>query len=57
MKSRLPLTYRVMFDGRARTIDRRPLQGAEIEKLPDHIWHTLGMVLPRPSRFPKFVVK
>lgn len=47
MNSLLPLKARVIYDGRVQIIDRRPDQGLEMEKLPDRIWHTIGMVMSR----------
>jgi len=37
----ISLKCRVRYEGRVQNFDRR----AEIEKLPDHIWYTVGQVL------------
>jgi hypothetical protein len=41
----IPLKFRVRYEGRARTFDRRATIGADLEKLPNPIWRTVGMVL------------
>jgi hypothetical protein len=42
----ISLKCRVRYEGRAQTIDRR----ADLEKLPDPVWHTMSQVLPRNFR-------
>ena len=46
------LKTRVRFEGRVRTIDRRPTKGADLEKLPNPIWYTIGQVLRSKFRKP-----
>jgi len=41
----LSLKFRVRYEGRAQTFDRRPTIGADLEKLPDPVWRTVGLVL------------
>ncbi len=48
----LPLKTRVRYEGRVHTLDRRPNQGAEFEKLPDHFWYVIGQVLRSKFRKP-----
>jgi hypothetical protein len=52
--SSLPLKTRVRYEGRFQTFDRRAKLGADLEKLPDRIWSTIGIAmlkknLPRPN--------
>ncbi len=47
----IPLKSRVRYEGRVRTFDRRPNRGADIEKIPNPTWFTVGQVLR--SRFRK----
>ena len=46
------LKSRVRYEGRVRTFDRRTTQDTDLEKLPDHIWHTVGQVLRSKFRNP-----
>jgi hypothetical protein len=46
------LKTRVRFDGRVTTIDRRATKGADLEKLPNPIWYTIGQVLRSKFRKP-----
>ncbi len=41
----IPLKSRVRYEGRAQIFDRRAKVGADLEKLPDHVWRTVGQVL------------
>ena len=41
----ISLKTRVRYEGRAQTFDRRATIGADLEKLPNPIWRTVGMVL------------
>jgi hypothetical protein len=41
----ISLKSRVRYEGRVRTFDRRATQGADLEKLPNPLWHTVGQVL------------
>ena len=41
----IPLKSRVRYEGRAQTFDRRATIGADLEKLPNPIWRTVGQVL------------
>jgi hypothetical protein len=48
----ISLKSRIRYDGRVQTFDRRPTQGADLEKLPNPIWHTVGQVLRSKFRKP-----
>ena len=41
----IPLKSRVRYEGRAQIFDRRATKGADLEKLPNPIWRTVGLVL------------
>jgi hypothetical protein len=41
----ISLKSQVRYDGRAQTIDRRSTVGADLEKIPDPVWRTVGLVL------------
>ncbi len=41
----IPLKFRVRYEGRAKTFDRRATIGADLDKLPNPIWRTVGQVL------------
>jgi len=41
----IPLKSRIRYEGRVQTFDRRATMGADLEKLPNPIWRTVGMVL------------
>ncbi len=41
----ISLKSRVRYEGRAQTFDRRYTISADIDKLPDPIWRTVGSVL------------
>jgi len=41
----IPLRTRVRYEGRVKIFDRRPTKGADLEKLPEPIWYTVGQVL------------
>ena len=41
----ISLKTRVRYEGRAKTFDRRATIGADLEKLPNPIWRTVGLVL------------
>jgi hypothetical protein len=45
MNRSIPLKSRVRYEGRAQIFDRRATIGADLEKLPDPIWRTVGLVL------------
>jgi hypothetical protein len=45
MRRAISLKNRVRYDGRVQTFDRRPTQGADLERLPNPIWRTIGQVL------------
>jgi len=47
----IPLKTRVRYEGRVKTFDRRATVGADLEKLPDPVWRTVGQVLR--SKFKK----
>jgi hypothetical protein len=51
----ISLRSRVRYEGRVQIFDRRPTKGADLEKLPDPIWYTVGQVLR--SRFGKPLLK
>ena len=44
-KQNLSLKTRVRYEGRAQIFDRRAKIDADMEKIPDPIWHTVGLVL------------
>jgi len=44
----IPLKFRVRFEGRVTTFDRR----ANLEKLPNPLWYTVGQVLRSKFRKP-----
>ena len=48
----ISLKSRIRYDGRVKTFDRRPTQGADLEKLPNPIWYTIGLVLRSKFRKP-----
>jgi len=48
----LSLKSRVRYEGRVRTFDRRATKGADLEKLPNPLWHTVGQVLRSKFRKP-----
>ena len=48
----ISLKSRVRYDGRVKTFDRRPQQGADLERLPNPIWYTVGQVLRSNFRKP-----
>ena len=41
----ISLRSRVRYEGRVQVIDRRATKGADLEKLPNPVWHTVGQVL------------
>ncbi len=43
----ISLKTRVRYEGRAMTIDRRATKGADLEKLPNPLWYTIGQALHR----------
>jgi len=48
----ISLKSRVRYEGRVRTFDRRPTKGADLEKIPNPIWFTVGQVLRSKFRKP-----
>jgi hypothetical protein len=48
----ISLKSRVRYEGRVRTFDRRPNKGADLEKIPNPIWFTVGQVLRSKFRKP-----
>ncbi len=48
----ISLKSRVRYEGRAQIFDRRPTIGADLEKLPNPVWHTVGLALR--GKFRKF---
>jgi hypothetical protein len=48
----IPLKSRVRYEGRVRTFDRRATRGADLEKIPNPLWHTVGQVLRSKFRKP-----
>ena len=48
----ISLKSRVRYEGRVRIIDRRATKGADLEKLPNPIWFTVGQVLRSKFRKP-----
>ncbi len=53
----ISLKSRIRYDGRVQTFDRRPTRGADLEKLPNPIWYTVGQVLRSKFRKPDLVNK
>lgn len=39
------LKSRVRYDGRVRTFDRRATRDADLENLPNPLWHTVSQIL------------
>ena len=48
----ISLKSRVRYEGRAQVFDRRATMGADLEKLPNPIWHMVGFALR--GKFRKF---
>ena len=48
----ISLKSRVRYEGRVRTFDRRATRDADLEKLPNPIWFTVGQVLRSKFRKP-----
>jgi hypothetical protein len=48
----ISLKSRVRYEGRVRTFDRRATKGADLEKLPNPLWYTVGQVLRSKFRKP-----
>lgn len=48
----IPLKSRVRYEGRVKTFDRRATRGADLEKIPNPIWYTVGQVLRSKFRKP-----
>ncbi|MCE0523256.1 MAG: hypothetical protein LV480_10135 [Methylacidiphilales bacterium] len=48
----ISLKSRVRYEGRVRTFDRRATQGADLEKIPNPLWYTVGQVLRSKFRKP-----
>jgi hypothetical protein len=46
------LKSRVRYDGRVRTFDRRATRDADLENLPNPLWHTVSQVLRSKFRKP-----
>jgi hypothetical protein len=46
----ISLKSRVRYEGLSRMIDRRPNQGADLERLPNPVWYTVGQVLRKNFR-------
>lgn len=46
------LKSRVRYDGRVRTFDRRATKDADLENLPNPLWHTVSQVLRSKFRKP-----
>jgi hypothetical protein len=51
-RQNISLKSRVRYEGRVRTFDRRPTKGADLEKIPNPIWFTVGQVLRSKFRKP-----
>ena len=49
----ISLKSRVRYEGLVRTFDRRSTHDADLEKLPDRLWHTVGQILRSKFRKPK----
>jgi hypothetical protein len=48
----ISLKSRVRYEGRVRTFDRRATRGADLEKIPNPLWYTVGQVLRSKFRKP-----
>ena len=48
----ISLKSRVRYEGRVQTFDRRPTQGADLEKIPNPLWYTISQVLRSNFRKP-----
>jgi hypothetical protein len=48
----IPLKSRVRYEGRVRIFDRRATKGADLEKLPEPLWFTVGQILRSKFRKP-----
>jgi hypothetical protein len=48
----ISLKSRVRYEGKVQIFDRRATQGADLEKLPDPLWHVIGQVLRTKFRKP-----
>ena len=48
----ISLKSRVRYEGKVQIFDRRPTQGADVEKIPNPIWYTIGQVLRSKFRKP-----
>ena len=48
----ISLKSRVRYEGRVKTFDRRATKGADLEKIPNPIWYTVGQVLRSKFRKP-----
>ena len=48
----IPLKFRVRYEGRVRTFDRRATRDAALEKLPEPLWYTVSQVLRSNFRRP-----
>ena len=51
-RQNISLKSRVRYEGLGKTFDRRPTRGADLEKLPNPIWFTVGQVLRSKFRKP-----
>jgi hypothetical protein len=45
MSRTISLKSRIRYEGRAQTIDRRATKGADLERLPNPIWRSVGLIL------------
>jgi len=50
----ISLKLRVRYEGRVKTFDRRATRGADLEKIPNPVWYTVGRVLRSHFRKPVF---
>jgi hypothetical protein len=48
----ISLKSRVRYEGRVQTFDRRATKGADLEKIPNPLWYTVGQVLRSKFRKP-----
>ena len=53
----ISLKNRVRYEGKVQTFDRRPTQGADLEKIPNRIWFTISRVLHSNFRKPLLGVR
>jgi hypothetical protein len=56
-RSAISLKSRVRYEGKVQTFDRRAKLGADLEKIPNPIWFTVGQVIRSNFRKPILAAK